>query len=182
MPQGLAGRRGQLDEHAAAVMRVGPAQEDALLGHHLEPAQRCRRRHRRGDAQARDRHAQLGDLGLQQVEAPPGESRLVLPDVREELHNRLAAAHGGVLMTLLDVAMARAAISHPQAPSATVVTVEMSTRFLKPGTGALSVHGRVLSGGRSLCACEAHVHDAAGARVASAMGTFKYWRGSGGID
>jgi uncharacterized protein (TIGR00369 family) len=127
-----------------------------------------------------DRIPFLKLLGLQQKAAPPGESSLLLPDVREELHNMLAAAHGGVLMTLLDVAMARAAISHPDAPSGTVVTVEMSTRFLKPGVGALSVDGRVLSSGRSLCTCEAHVRDAGGALVASAMGTFKYWRGSGG--
>jgi len=122
-------------------------------------------------------------LGLQQEDAPPGASRLRLPDVREELHNMLAAAHGGVLMTLLDVAMARAAISHPDAPSGTVVTVEMSTRFLRPGLGSLTAEGRVLSSGRSLCTCEAHVRNAEGALVASAMGTFKYWRGAaGGID
>jgi uncharacterized protein (TIGR00369 family) len=127
-----------------------------------------------------DRIPFLRLLGLYQEDAPPGESRLVLPDVRTELHNMLAAAHGGVLMTLLDVAMARAAISHPEAGSGTVVTVEMSTRFLKPGTGTLFTEGRVLSSGRSLCTCEAHVRNADGALVASAMGTFKYWRGTGG--
>lgn len=122
-------------------------------------------------------------IGLEQGEAPPGESRLYLPALREELTNMLAHAHGGVLMTLLDVAMARAALSHPQASSGTVVTVEMSSRFVKPGTGALSVEGRVLASGRSLCSCEAHVRDATGALVASAMGTFKYWRGTaGGAD
>ncbi|HEX6361887.1 MAG TPA: PaaI family thioesterase [Albitalea sp.] len=127
-----------------------------------------------------DRIPFLKLLGLQQEDAPPGASRLYLP-LREELHNMLAAAHGGVLMTLLDVAMARAAISHPQAASGTVVTVEMSSRFLKPGLGdALSAEGRVVSSGRSLCTCEAHVRDAEGALVASAMGTFKYWRGTGG--
>jgi uncharacterized protein (TIGR00369 family) len=122
-------------------------------------------------------------IGLQQEDAPPGESRLRLPELREELHNKLAHPHGGVLMTLLDVAMARAALSHPQAASGTVVTVEMSTRFLRPGLGPLGAEGRVLSTGRSLCTCEAHVRNAEGALVASAMGTFKYWRGTqGGAD
>jgi hypothetical protein len=47
---------------------IGAADEQALLGHRFQPAQRGRRRDRRGDAQARNRHSKLGDLGLQQVE------------------------------------------------------------------------------------------------------------------
>ena len=50
------------------------------------------------------------------------------PDGVDDLTNLLPAAHGGVVMTLLDVAMARAATSQPDAPSTTVVTVEMSVR------------------------------------------------------
>ncbi len=121
-------------------------------------------------------------LGLQQREAAPGHSLLAL-ELRDELCNLLPAAHGGVLMTLLDVAMARAATSHPQATSSSVVTVEMSTRFVKPGRGPLTAEGRVLNCGGSLCTTEAHVRNAAGELVASAMGTFKYWRAPlGGLE
>jgi uncharacterized protein (TIGR00369 family) len=88
-----------------------------------------------------------------------------------------------VVMTLLDVAMARAAISVPDAPTTTVVTVEMSSRFLKPGRGPLLATGRVINAGRSICTCEAHVHMPDGTHVAAAMGTFKYWRGPvGGVE
>lgn len=122
-------------------------------------------------------------LGLQQLASPPGTSRLSLPELREDLCNLLPAAHGGVLMTLLDVAMARAATSNPGAAASTVVTVEMSSRFLRPGRGPLTSEGRVIHGGGSLCSCEAHVRNAAGELVASAMGTFKYWRGPlGGVE
>lgn len=125
-------------------------------------------------------------LGLTLDEARDGRSRLRLPRLQEEFCNLLPAAHGGVVMTLLDVAMARAATSQPGAPSTTVVTVEMSSRFVKPARGPLLASGRVLHAGGSLCSCEAHVHDAGGALVASAMGTFKYWRGgvgtSGGVE
>lgn len=122
-------------------------------------------------------------LGLRQQPADAGRSRLLLPELKEEFCNRLPAAHGGVLMTLLDVAMARAATSLADAPTTTVVTVQMSTHFVKPGQGPLTAEGRVLSAGRSLCTCEAQVVDADGALIASAMGTFKYWRGqAGGID
>jgi len=122
-------------------------------------------------------------LGLQQLPAEAGRSRLLLPELKEAFCNRLAAAHGGVLMTLLDVAMARAATSLPEAPTGTVVTVQMSSHFVKPGRGPLTAEGTVLNAGASLCTCEARVINADGALVASAMGTFKYWSGTaGGID
>lgn len=120
-------------------------------------------------------------LGLRQQHAPPGESRLSLPELREDLCNLLPAAHGGVVMTLLDVAMARAAGSVDGAPSTAVVTVEMSARFLAPARGPLLAVGKVIRSGGSLCTCEAQVLQAGdGAHVASAMGTFKYWRRPGG--
>lgn len=125
----------------------------------------------------------LGLLGLQQEPSEPGWSRLLLPELRPEFCNLLPAAHGGIVMTLLDVAMARAATSQPGAAASTVVTVEMSSRFVRPGRGPLSAEGRVLHAGGSLCSCEAVVRDVAGRLVASAQGTFKYWRGPlGGIE
>lgn len=122
-------------------------------------------------------------LGLLQEAADPGRSRLRLPALHPEFCNLLPAAHGGVLMTLLDVAMARAATSQPGAAASTVVTVEMSSRFVHPGRGPLTAAGRVLHSGGSLCSCEAEVHDASGRLVATAQGTFKYWRGPlGGVE
>jgi uncharacterized protein (TIGR00369 family) len=122
-------------------------------------------------------------LGVYQGESGPGESLLHLPELKPEHCNSLAAAHGGVVMTLLDVAMARAAISSPQATGQKVVTVEMSSRFLTPGRGALQARGRVQRAGGSLASCQADVYAADGTHVASAMGTFKYWRGEpGGVD
>jgi uncharacterized protein (TIGR00369 family) len=130
-----------------------------------------------------DRIPFLKLLGVQQEDAEPGHSRLRLPELRAELCNLLPAAHGGVVMTLLDVAMARAATSLPDAASSSVVTVEMSTRFVKPARGPLRAEGRALHAGGSLATCEAHVFDAGGSLLASAMGTFKYWRGPlGGVE
>ncbi|MDB5271567.1 MAG: phenylacetic acid degradation protein [Hymenobacter sp.] len=114
-------------------------------------------------------------LGAVQEPTEGGQARIHLPQLRDDLCNQLPAAHGGVVMTLLDVAMARSATSRPGAPSNTAVTVEMSSRFLHPGRGPLVAEGRVISSGRSLCTCEAHVCDASGTIIACAMGTFKYW-------
>lgn len=122
-------------------------------------------------------------LGLRQQPAAEGCSRLLLPELRDDFCNMLMAAHGGVLMTLLDVAMARAATSRTDAPSSTVVTVQMSSHFASPGRGPLTAEGRVLHAGGSLATCEARVFDAGGRLVASSTGTFKYWRGTaGGVD
>ena len=55
-----------------------------------------------------DRVPFLRLLGLQQLPSEAGRSRLWLPELKDEFCNMLRAVHGGVLMTLLDVAMARA--------------------------------------------------------------------------
>ena len=84
--------------------------------------------------------------------------------------------HGGILMTLLDVAMSRAAVLAPGAPSSTAVTVEMSSRFIYPGRGPLVAEGWVINQGRSLCTCQANIYDADRRILATAQGTFKYWK------
>lgn len=96
---------------------------------------------------------------------------------RPELLNSWNVLHGGVTMTLLDVAMAHAARAAPAgapAESRGVVTVEMKTSFLRPGLGRLVARGRVQHRSTTLAFCEATLHDAAGELVATATGTFKY--------
>ena len=122
-----------------------------------------------------DSSAFLRLLGAAQVAAPPGRVRVRLPHLAEDLLNQLPAAHGGVLMTLLDAVMSRAASERPGAPSTTSVTVEMSTRFHHPARRALLAEGWVVHGGRSMCSCAGQLTDDAGHLVATAQGTFKYW-------
>jgi len=90
-----------------------------------------------------DRNAFMRLIGAAQVPAPPGKVHMRLPHMREELLNQLPAAHGGVVMTLLDSVMARAAAELPTAPSRTAVTVEMSSRFHRPARGALLAEGTI---------------------------------------
>lgn len=111
-------------------------------------------------------------LGLQREFCEAGQARMVL-ETRDELTNNFAATHGGVIMTMLDVAMSSAALSKSGFQQA-VVTIDMSTSFIKPGRGRLVAHGTVVGGGRSVCFCEARIEDEAGDLVAKAMGTFKY--------
>jgi len=73
--------------------------------------------------------------------------------------NSFQVAHGGAIMTLLDVSMATAARSVDKATG--VVTIEMKTSFMQPARGTLVAKGHLLHRTKStLCA--------------HATGTFKY--------
>ncbi|MBM7061713.1 PaaI family thioesterase [Pseudomonas sp. UL073] len=100
---------------------------------------------------------------------------LVLRVEREHL-NGWDSTHGGVIMTLLDVAMALTASYHDEQRRG-VVTIEMKTNFLRPGGDVgevLEAFGSVRHHTRSLAFCEAELRNSQGDTVASASGTFKY--------
>ena len=117
-------------------------------------------------------------LGMQLWRFDNGFAEISL-EVRPEMQNSWAVAHGGVLMTLLDVVMAHAARSarhdtYPGVPG--IVTVEMKTSFLRPAVGRLMSTGHLLHGSRSMAFCEGDVRDESGALCAHATGTFKFLR------
>ena len=109
-------------------------------------------------------------LGIRIKERGGGRAVFEL-DVRPELTNSFDAAHGGVVMTLLDIAMAIAARSL-DAKSVGAITVEMKATFIGPGKGTLTATGHCLHHGRSVALCEAEITDAAGKLVAKGSGTF----------
>ena len=118
-------------------------------------------------------------LGFEFLGWDDGEARIAI-DVRDELCNSWSVAHGGVTMTLLDVVMAHAARrADPAGVAASpgVVTIEMKTTFMRPGTGRLLGTGRVLHRTATMSVCVASVHDAEGQLVAHATGTFKSLKG-----
>ncbi|MEW6707137.1 MAG: PaaI family thioesterase [Pseudomonadota bacterium] len=118
-------------------------------------------------------------LGMQLQRFGGGEAEITLP-LREELTNSWSVAHGGVTMTLLDVAMAHAARSPDPATGELppgVVTIEMKTSFMRPGLGTLTAHGKLLQKTASMAFCEGSVRDEAGTLLAHATGTFKYMKG-----
>jgi uncharacterized protein (TIGR00369 family) len=106
-------------------------------------------------------------LGAELLRFDDGESEIAL-DIRDELNNSWHVAHGGVIMTLLDVAMAHATRT-PRKPEEGpdprgVVTIEMKTTFMRPGQGRVTCIGKLL-------------HRSAGERLAHATGTFKFLSG-----
>ena len=118
-------------------------------------------------------------VGFELIGCDAGTSELAIT-LREELCNSWSVAHGGVTMTLLDVAMAHAARSpnqpgHDSSPS--VVTIEMKTSFMRPGLGRLVCKGRLLRRSASMAFCEGSVFDETEQLIAHGTGTFKYIRG-----
>ena len=98
-------------------------------------------------------------------------------EARPEHLNSLGVTHGGACMTLLDVAMARAARSNDH--GASVVTVEMKTTFMRPAKGPLTAHGRLLHQTQAMAFTEASVFDDSQRLCAHATGTFRYVRRTG---
>jgi uncharacterized protein (TIGR00369 family) len=82
-------------------------------------------------------------------------------ELRPEMLNNHATGHGGVVMTLLDSAMAHAALSRLDY-AREVVTLDMHIAFMRPTSGRLVAKGRATGGGRSVCFCEATITDASG--------------------
>jgi uncharacterized protein (TIGR00369 family) len=118
-------------------------------------------------------------LGLELHAYGHGQSELRV-DLAEAHLNSWEVAHGGVLMTMLDVSMAMAARSamHPHLDSGGgVVTVEMKTSFMRPAQGELRALGKLLHRTSTLAFCEASVLDDTGQLCAHGTGTFKMLRG-----
>ena len=109
-------------------------------------------------------------LGIRLKEKGGGHAVLEL-DLRPELMNSYEAAHGGVVMTLLDVAMALAARTL-DATANGAITVEMKASFIGTGQGTLIAEGRCLHLGRQVAFCEGDARNKAGKLVAKASGTF----------
>ncbi len=100
--------------------------------------------------------------GLSTIAYTPAESHL----------NTHGTAHGGALMTLLDIGLSRAARG-PSMKEGTV-TIEMKTSFMRAASGPLRCEGRLIQRTATLAFVEGTVHDASGRTCAHATGTFKY--------
>jgi uncharacterized protein (TIGR00369 family) len=117
-------------------------------------------------------------LGMRLARFDAGVAEIEL-DVQPTMLNSWQVTHGGVLMTLLDVAMAHAARSVREADpggAPGLATIEMKTSFLRAAEGRLVATGTLLHATSKIAFCEGAVRDATGAVCAHATGTFKFVR------
>lgn len=125
------------------------------------------------------------ELGLELWAFGDGRAELRV-DLAEAHLNSFAVAHGGVLMTMLDVAMAHAArsaamphtarSSHGTAPDQGpgAATIEMKTSFMRPAEGRLRAEGQLLHRTTTMAFTEGSVFNEAGQLCAHATATFKF--------
>lgn len=117
----------------------------------------------------------IDHCGIRGLESGPGWT-LSEVAVEPELCNAMGMGHGGLLMTLLDVAMGSASrLLDPN--SVGVVTVDLHTTFIGPASGRLRCRSQVLRHMGRTVFCDAVVLDEQGALVAKGMGTFKLRHG-----
>lgn len=98
-------------------------------------------------------------------------SHWVLPTQAHHL-NVFGGVHGGVYMSLADVAMATSAREH--VPEMGVVTVELKTSFVRAASGPLHAVGQLLHQTATLAFTDCRITDAQGRLCVHATGTFKY--------
>jgi acyl-CoA thioesterase len=114
------------------------------------------------------------DLGIEIVSAENGRAVVAL-DLAPRHLNSWSVAHGGVLMTLLDLAMAAAGRSLDPAAGGGV-TVEMKTSFVQPANAGtrLLASAHAFHRSNTMAFCDGEVRDTGERLIAKAMGTFKY--------
>lgn len=89
------------------------------------------------------------------------------------LLNRSGSAHGGLVATLLDTTMSRAALLVCEGQGR-VVTVELSVSFVNPGQGTLRCQAWSIRRTGSLVFLESEVRDESGLLVARGSASFKH--------
>ena len=114
----------------------------------------------------------LSHLKILTEELGQGTAKLSVP-VEKHLTNSMGTVHGGVIMSLLDIALCTAARTlHPGSIGA--ITIDMSTSFIGGGSGArLLAEARVLKNGRSMIFVEGEAKNEDGSLVAKAIATVR---------
>ena len=109
-------------------------------------------------------------LGVRVELAEDGHAQLRL-DASDEHLNEAGAVHGGVIASLVDMAMGEAVRSRT-ADDESPATSQLTVTYLRPGKpGRLVVSAEVRKQGESLTVCEADVEQD-GTAVAHALATF----------
>ena len=113
----------------------------------------------------------LAHLKILTEDLGQGTAKLSLP-IEAHLTNSMGTVHGGVIMSLLDIALCTAARTLYDPPRS-IMTIDLSTQFIGTTTGLLRAEGRVMKAGQSTIFCEGEARDEKGELVAKAIGTFR---------
>ena len=110
-------------------------------------------------------------LGIKVDSLEKGVARLSML-VKPEFMTSWGTAHGGSILSLLDITLSMTARTLYDPPRS-VMTIDLSTHFISTATGMLKAEGRVMKAGQSTIFCEGEARDEKGELVAKAIGTFR---------
>ena len=113
-------------------------------------------------------------LGVRCLRADLGEGEVLL-SLKPEHNNSWQVAHGGVLLTLMDVGMAIAARAADTAGRG-VVTIELKTNFMQAVKGVIRVAAKTVHVTPTLAFVEAKLYDERDAVCCMGSATFKYFK------
>jgi uncharacterized protein (TIGR00369 family) len=109
-------------------------------------------------------------LGIRVESLEKGVARMSLV-IRPEYTTSWGTAHGGAVLSLLDVTLSMSARTLFDPPRS-IMTIDLATQFIGTATGMLKAEGRVTRAGNTTIFCEGEARDEAGTLVAKAIGTF----------
>ncbi len=113
-------------------------------------------------------------LGVRCLRAELGEGEVVLA-LKPEHNNSWEVAHGGVLLTLMDVGMAVAARAADEAGRG-VVTIELKANFMQAAEGVVRVAAKTVHMTPTLVFVEAKLYDERDRVCCMGSATFKYFK------
>ncbi len=115
----------------------------------------------------------LEHLGMRVVDHGADRAVIELP-LLPWMNNSFGVGHGGIVMTLLDVAMALSGRADANDFSSGNITIEMKTTFMAPAkSSVLKAVGLCLKRTGRMAFCEAELFDDNGLLLAKASGTFR---------
>ena len=110
-------------------------------------------------------------LGVRAHQQENGELEITLA-LRPKHHNSWGAAHGGVILSVLDMVMGLSAKS-VDAQASGAITIELKTNFIQMVTTRLRAKAKATRMGRTLIFVEVELFNEDGELAAKASGTFK---------
>ena len=110
-------------------------------------------------------------LGIKVDSLEKGIARLSMT-IRPEFMTSWGTAHGGAILSLLDITLSMTARTLFDPPRS-IMTIDLSTQFIGTTTGVLRAEGRVMKAGQTTIFCEGEARSEAGELVAKAIGTFR---------
>lgn len=113
-------------------------------------------------------------VGIEYTSIQDGYAEIRLA-IRPEHCNTVGNVHGGVLVTLMDMACGLSGLGARPSPARSATTLTLNASFIAPALGpVLTATGRRTGGGKSVFFVSTDIVNSSGDVVASGQGVYRY--------